>query len=136
MTRPDLAALLNLEPHPEGGWYRQTWASPATVRTPGGDRPTATAIFYLLDVPGRWHRVRSTELWLWHSGSTADLILGGDADAPGPEEPRTLGPATTASPQLEVPPNVWQRAVPNGADPVLVSCIVSPGFDFADFEII
>lgn len=104
------------------------------MRTPAGDRPSATAILYLLDAPGRWHRVRSTELWLWHSGATAALILGGDGDAPGTEQPRELGPAPQASPQLEVPPNTWQRAVPHGDEPVLVSCVVSPGFDFADFE--
>lgn len=136
MTRPGLAAALDLAPHPEGGWYRQTWVSPTTVATPAGDRPSATAIFYLLDVPGRWHRLRSTELWLWHSGTTAELILAGDGDAPGAGQPRQLGPAPEASPQLEVPPNVWQRAVPHGDEPVLVSCVVSPGFDFADFEML
>ncbi|ANY10179.1 cupin domain-containing protein [Pseudonocardia sp. HH130630-07] len=136
MTRPPLATALDLGPHPEGGWYRETWVSPVTVRTPYGERPTATAILYLLDVPGRWHRVRSTELWLWHSGSTADLLLAGAGDAPGPGLPARLGPAPGAAPQLEVPAGTWQRAVPHGPEPVLVSCIVSPGFDFADFEMI
>ncbi|OLM17068.1 hypothetical protein Ae707Ps1_1327c [Pseudonocardia sp. Ae707_Ps1] len=136
VSRPDLAAALDLAPHPEGGWYRRTWTSPASVPTPHGDRPTATAILYLMDGPGRWHRVRSTELWLWHSGSAAELVLGGDGDAPGTEQVLRLGAADPETlPQREVPAGVWQRAYPLGDEPVLVSCVVSPGFDFADFEL-
>ncbi|ALE74584.1 cupin [Pseudonocardia sp. EC080610-09] len=136
MSRPDLAAALDLAPHPEGGWYRRTWTSPASVPTPHGGRPTATAILYLMDGPGRWHRVRSTELWLWHSGSAAELVLGGDGDAPGTEQVLRLGAADPETlPQREVPAGVWQRAYPLGDEPVLVSCVVSPGFDFADFEL-
>ncbi|OSY39232.1 MULTISPECIES: cupin domain-containing protein [Pseudonocardia] len=148
MSRPDVAVALDLAPHPEGGWYRRTWASPLTIDTPYGPRPSATAILYLFDAPGRWHRVRSTELWCWHSGPDAELLLAGDADEPGAPAALRLGPPSVPDidgdpagapvpdvlPQREVPPGVWQRAVPLGDDPVLVSCVVSPGFDFADFE--
>ena len=137
MSRPDLAAALDLAPHPEGGWYRRTWTSPVPVETAHGPRPSATAILYLLDAPGRWHRVRSAEVWCRHLGE-AELALGGDGDAPGAETVLRLGPPVSegapALPQLEVPAGVWQRASPLGDEPVLVSCLVSPGFDFADFE--
>ncbi|ALE82538.1 cupin domain-containing protein [Pseudonocardia sp. HH130629-09] len=132
MARPDLAVALDLAPHPEGGWYRRTWTSPVVVGTPYGPRPSATAILYLFDAPGRWHRVRSTELWCRHSGPEADLVLGGDGPDPVPAARLRLGPG---SPQQEVPAGVWQRAEPVGPGPVLVSCVVSPGFDVADFEL-
>ncbi|MEJ8281250.1 cupin domain-containing protein [Pseudonocardia spirodelae] len=132
MTRPAAADALDLAPHPEGGWYRRTWTSPVVVDTPYGPRPSATAILYLFDAPGRWHRVRSTELWCRHSGPAADLVLGGDGDGPVPGPVLRLAPG---SPQCEVPAGVWQRAVPDAGGPVLVSCLVSPGFDVADFEL-
>lgn len=133
VARPPLAETLDLEPHPEGGWYRQTWASPVTVTLPDGRaRPTATLIYFLLPAgeSSAWHRVSSDELWLVHTG-TVTLELGGDGPAPG---------TTTASrvdldhPQAHVPAGVWQRTLPGDAD-ALVSCLVSPGFDFADFEL-
>lgn len=132
VARPDLAVALDLAPHPEGGWYRRTWTSPVVVATPYGPRPSATAILYLFDAPGRWHRVRSTELWCRHSGPEADLVLGGDGPDPVPGARLRLGPA---GPQQEVPPGVWQRAEPAGPGAVLVTCVVSPGFDVADFEL-
>src|SRR5262245_46514567 len=81
VMRPHLAQLLDLEPHPEGGWYRQTWRSAVSLSPPGyeGSRATATAIYFLLN-PGeasRWHRVASDELWLWHAGGPLTLTLGG-----------------------------------------------------------
>nr|WP_239029432.1 cupin domain-containing protein [Pseudonocardia acidicola] len=121
-----------MAPHPEGGWYRRTWTSPMTVETAYGPRPTATAILYLLDRESRWHRVRSTELWLWHSGAPVALSLGGGGIRPEPGEPLRLGPA---APQFEVPAGHWQSARLLGTEPALVSCVVSPGFDFADFEL-
>ncbi|MGQ0465897.1 MAG: cupin domain-containing protein [Sporichthyaceae bacterium] len=125
MDRPVLAELLDLTPHPEGGWFRETWRSERTLDLPDypGPRSAGTAIYYLL-APGEesaWHRVRSAELWFWHRG-------GAPADAAS----ATLGPDC---PQLLVPPGVWQSARPAGNDEVLVSCVVVPGFDFADFEL-
>ena len=136
MSPPDLAAALDLAAHPEGGWFRRTWTSSVTVETAHGPRPTATAILYLLDGRSRWHRVRSDELWTWHSGSPVALADGGDGDAPDGRPPATLGPPddTGTLPQRLIPAGHWQRATRAGSEPALVTCVVSPGFDFADFE--
>ena len=140
--RPHLAELLDLSPHPEGGWYRQTWRSDVSFTPDGydGRRVTATAIYFLLN-PGersRWHRVASDELWLWHSGGPLTLTLGGDAAGPSEPVAHLLGPSVEAGqwPQLLVPGGSWQSAVPAASEPVLVSCVVSPGFEFADFELL
>jgi uncharacterized protein len=140
-ARPELAERLDLEPHPEGGWYRETWRSAASCTPAGypGGRSAATAIYYLL-CPGersRWHVVRSDELWLWHGGGPLALSLGGTGAEPGPERIVTLGGDVSAGqqPQAIVPGQTWQAAVPAGQHPVLVSCVVSPGFDFADFRV-
>lgn len=129
VSKPRAAVDLDLAPHPEGGWYRRTWTSPVVVDTPRGPRPSATAILYLLDTVSGWHRVRSAELWLWHSGSAVELTAG---DRPGTGTSTVLD---AAAPQLTVPADVWQSARPLGPGPALVSCVVSPGFDFADFEL-
>jgi predicted cupin superfamily sugar epimerase len=139
--RPPLAEQLDLAPHPEGGWFRQTWRAAATFAPPGypGPRHAATAIYFALH-PGeesRWHVVQSDELWLWHSGGPLDLHLGGGGEAPRPAEIIVLGDdlAYGQRPQVLVPGGVWQSARPRGDAPVLVSCVVSPGFDFADFRL-
>lgn len=141
ITRPSLAAQLDLSAHPEGGWYRRTWAAPVSFEPDGypGPRRAATAIYFLL-CPGersRWHVVRSDELWLWHSGGPLELRLGGVGEAPVAETALLLGVDLAAGqrPQALVPGGVWQSAVPVGAEPVLVTCVVSPGFDFADFRL-
>ncbi|MFB9384390.1 cupin domain-containing protein [Pseudonocardia petroleophila] len=124
MSIPPEVAAHGLAPHPEGGWYRRTWTSPVRVDTPGGTRPSATAILYLLDAVSARHRVASAELWLWHTGSAVELTVDG--------RPTVLDAAT---PQRTVPAHAWQSARLLGPDPALVSCVVSPGFDFADFEL-
>jgi uncharacterized protein len=135
--RPPLAETLDLEPHPEGGWYRQTWAATPAVETPAGTRSTATLIYFLLPAgeSSAWHRVASDELWLAHLGAVT-LELGGDGDAPGEPTPYVVGTAVTEGQQAQVlvPAGVWQRTVPSLQD-ALVSCVVSPGFDFDDFEL-
>jgi uncharacterized protein len=132
VTVPALAAALDLTAHPEGGWYRRTWTSTVTVDTPGGPRPSATAILYLLDDVSRWHRVRSAELWCRHSGSPIELLTGGVDSAPTDVEVHLLD---ADHPQLLVHAATWQTARLIGTDPALVTCVVSPGFDFADFEL-
>jgi predicted cupin superfamily sugar epimerase/GNAT superfamily N-acetyltransferase len=137
-VRPDLARELDLEPHPEGGWYRQTWVSPEAVRLPDGrDRATATLIYFLLPAgaSSAWHRVASDELWLAHLGRVT-VELGGSGATPAAAEPIVIGVdvASGERPQALVPGGVWQRTVPSDAA-ALVSCVVSPGFDFADFEL-
>lgn len=135
---PELSRLLDLHPHPEGGLFRQTWASPQTVTLPDGRvRPTATLIYFLLPAgqSSAWHRVASEETWLAHTGTVA-LQYGGCGDAPVEGDVVTVGVDVAAGqqPQALVPAGVWQRTLPADAD-ALVSCLVSPGFDFDDFEL-
>ncbi|RKS71693.1 putative cupin superfamily sugar epimerase [Actinomadura pelletieri DSM 43383] len=141
LDRPATAEALDLLPHPEGGWFRETWRSEVTFTPDGypGERASATGIYFLLP-PGEesmWHTVRSAELWLWHSGGPLTLFLGGDGERPAETpDPVTLGPDVLdgQAPQAVVPPGTWQSARPAGPTEVLVSCVVSPGFDFADFR--
>jgi len=132
-----IIARLGLAPHPEGGWYRETWR-----REPGPDgRASATAIHFLLEAHQRshWHRVTDAcEVWLWHAGSP--LVLSIAPGAHGPVEQAMLGGDVLAGhqPQVVVPTGHWQAAEPlAGAGPgwTLVSCVVSPGFAFTGFEL-
>ncbi len=125
--------LLGMARHPEGGWYRETWRHPRLVDTPRGPRSLATSVSFLL-LPGErsaWHRVASDELWLWQGGGPIRLVLGGDGERPEPGEPVVLA----SGGQQLVPAGVWQAAEPAGGRAVLVGCVVSPGFDFADFSL-
>ncbi|MBP0458267.1 cupin domain-containing protein [Streptomyces bomunensis] len=135
-----LVHQLGLEPHVEGGWFKETWRTAATARPDGyqGTRAYATGIHYLLH-PGersRWHRVRSDELWLWHSGGPLLLRLGGTGEAAAERTTALLGMDVEAGerPQVLIPAGEWQAAEPAGDEPVLVSCVVAPGFDFQDYE--
>ena len=135
-SRPPLAEQFDLQPHPEGGWFRETFRSATTIHPTGyaGPRAAATAIYFALH-PGEqsaWHVVASDELWFWHSGGPLELRLGGAGEVPAETETVRLGPGR---PQVLVPAGVWQAAAPAGAEPVLVSCVVAPGFDFADFRL-
>ncbi|WP_433869502.1 cupin domain-containing protein [Saccharopolyspora sp. CA-218241] len=136
-TRSRTAEEFDLLPHPEGGWYRRTWESPVRVDAPGGPRPSATAIHYLLPSGQRssWHAVASDELWLWHRGGPLTLHLGGRGQRPD-DEPETtvLGAGAGQRPQVLVPAGTWQSATASATVEALVSCVVSPGFDFADFR--
>ena len=126
---------LDLLPHPEGGWYRETWRAPETVQTPHGERSAATSILFLLE-PGQssaWHRVRSAELWVWQGGGTLLLSLGGTADTPSLSRTVELGPGGVL--QHVVEPGEWQAATPAGGQAVLSGCVVVPGFDFDDFQL-
>lgn len=134
LPRRGRAEELDLLPHPEGGWYRRFWESPATVQRPdGAERPAATAIHYALDAGevSRWHTVTSDELWFWHAGEV-ELSLSGTDDQPGAPEVVVLGPGKDI--QVTVPAGTWQRA--SASAEALVSCVVSPGFDFADFRVV
>jgi predicted cupin superfamily sugar epimerase len=139
---PDWARKLDLSPHPEGGWYRETWRSDLTVSEAAlpsgykGPRSAGTAILFLL-MPGQesaWHTVRSAELWFHHRGSPLVLEIGAKQDDAAKH---LLGPDIKARqhPQLLVPPGHWQRARLLDDEPGLVSCVVVPGFDFADFAL-
>lgn len=126
-----LIAALDLSPHPEGGWYRQTWAGPLVQ-----GRASGTAILFLLRAGERshWHRVDADEIWLWHAGAPLTLSLA--ATDAGPAIDRRLGPEVLAgqAPQIVVPAHHWQAAQSLG-DWTLVSCTVSPGFRFEGFTL-
>lgn len=131
---PNARALIDalaLSPHPEGGWYRETFRAPAA---PGG-RSAGTAILFLLEAHQRshWHRVDADEIWFWHAGAPLGLSIAAEG---GPAETSILGPGVLAghSPQLRVPAHHWQAAAPQGGW-ALVSCTVTPGFDFAGFAL-
>jgi predicted cupin superfamily sugar epimerase len=136
VSRPPLAEVLDLEPHPEGGWFRQTFAPSETVTLPDGRiRPLATLIHFLLTAgdSSAWHRVSSDEVWLAHVGSVR-LQLGGRAGSPADGEVLPVGTGDGELTQALVPGGTWQRTLPGEAD-ALVSCLVTPGFDFDDFEL-
>jgi predicted cupin superfamily sugar epimerase len=135
---PARAATLGLEPHPEGGWYRRSWASAHPVQTAAGVRPAATLIYFLLP-PGEasaWHVVTSDETWLWHGPGTVALQLGGSGSAPVAGETLMLGSNEAAGERAQglVPAGVWQRTLPS-TEEALVSCLVSPGFSFDDWSL-
>ena len=121
---------LGLKPHPEGGFYAETWRDPA----PEGERGAGTAIYYLLRAGevSAWHRVDAAEIWHWYAGAPLRLRLSDDG-----QEIREslLGPDIIAGqrPQAIVPPHGWQSAESTGAW-TLVGCTVSPAFEFAGFE--
>lgn len=129
MTPDQIIAHLHLAPHPEGGWYRQTWIAD------GPGRPAGTCIYYLLQAGehSHWHRVDATEIWLFHSGDP--LIVSISETTDGPARDHILGHDLAAghSPQIIVPRDHWQSARPLGAF-TLVSCTVAPGFRFEGFE--
>lgn len=127
----EIVRLLNLKPHPEGGWFGETWRhSP-----PDGGRGAGTAIYYLLGAGevSRWHRVDAAEIWHFYAGAPLALTLSRDGES---SEPLRLGPDLAAGerPQLLVPAGAWQTARSLGAW-TLVGCTVSPAFEFAGFEL-
>ena len=127
-----LIEALALAPHPEGGWYRETWRAEATP----GERASATAILFLLEEGQRshWHKVDAAELWLFHAGSAIRLETA--AEESGPVRGTRLGDDVLAgeTPQFVIPPGEWQTATADRGW-ALVSCIVSPGFEFAGFTL-
>lgn len=128
----DVICLLDLQPHPEGGHFRETFRDPATDSE---GRAVSTAIYFLLQAGevSRWHRVDAAEVWHWYAGAplelsiasgermTASLILGSNLDV-------------GERPQAVVPAHHWQSARSLGAW-TLVGCTVAPGFEFSRFEL-
>lgn len=124
---------LGMQPHPEGGWYRETWRHEMTVATPRGPRALSTCVAFLLRPGDRsaWHRVTSAELWLWQGGGPLLLTVGGFDDTPT----ANFSVQLREGGQYLVRPGEWQTAEPASDEPALVACVVSPGFDFADFTL-
>ena len=127
----EIIRLLNMQPHPEGGHYVETYRAPALE----GTRAATTAIYYLLqaDEVSAWHRVDADEVWLWHAGGPLALTLS-PPEGIGAEAFQ-LGADLRAGqrPQVVVSAHHWQTAESLGAW-TLVSCAVSPGFQFEGFE--
>ncbi|MBB3936494.1 cupin domain-containing protein [Aureimonas phyllosphaerae] len=132
MRARDVIAALKLAPHPEGGWYRETFRDTATDET---GRARSTAIYFLLDLgeTSEWHRVTdAAETWAWHAGAPLVITVspnGHDASA------QRLGPGilTGEAPQFTVPAGWWQTATSLG-EWTLVTCTVAPGLRFESFE--
>lgn len=131
MSPDDIIDRLKLKPHPEGGWYRETWRAGAGA----GARAAGTAIYFLLkrDERSHWHRVDAAEIWHYYAG--APLTLEISVDGLSVDE-RRLGADLAAgeAPQIIAPPGAWQAARSRG-DWTLVGCTVSPGFEFDRFEL-
>lgn len=127
----EIIRMLGLKPHPEGGWYRETWRAAAAP----GERACGTAIYFLLEIGQRshWHRIDATEIWRFHAGAPLRLLASPDGDR---VDAVTLGAnlGGRERPQAVIPAQCWQSAESLG-DFTLVSCIVSPGFDFDGFEL-
>jgi predicted cupin superfamily sugar epimerase len=124
-----LIERLGLAPHPEGGWYVETFRGPRGA----GRRETVSAIYFLLEAGQRsqWHKVDATELWLWHAGDPLRLDISDDR-----HHSVLLGPDLAHGQVLQavVPAGAWQTAVSEGCW-TLVSCVVAPAFRFAGFEL-
>jgi len=129
-TADQIIALLNMRPHPEGGFYAETFRD--TVTDAEG-RAASTLIYFLLPqgVLSRWHRVDAVETWHWYAGSPLELSISADGDT---KEVLTLGNDLLAGerPQGIVPRHGWQQARSLGAW-TLVGCTVAPGFRFEGF---
>ncbi|WND02809.1 cupin domain-containing protein [Temperatibacter marinus] len=132
----EIARKLQMEPHPEGGFYKRTYCS--DVKLEGGKRGTASAIYFILPsgLQSRWHTTDGDELWFWHAGSPLDLLV---ANAEGKASKTIkLGNDFMGNEVLQftVPARHWQAARcagQNANDWTLVSCVVSPEFQFEGF---
>jgi uncharacterized protein len=133
MTADEIIARLGLQPHPEGGHFRETFRAPEAAD--GTGRSACTAIYFLLKAGQRshWHRVDADEVWHHYAGASLELSTSADG--------RTVHHARLGTdlalgevPQILMPRHVWQAARPLGAWS-LVGCTVVPGFDFAGFEL-
>ena len=132
MTADEIIALLDLKPHTEGGWYRQTWAE----GTADGARGSGTCIYFLLKAGERshWHRVDAVEIWHYYAGAGVTLKIAESAE--GPAQVHKLGPSLEAGecPHVIVPKDFWQSAaLTQDTGWSLVGCTVSPGFRFEGF---
>jgi predicted cupin superfamily sugar epimerase len=131
LSAADIIARLDLQPHPEGGHYRETFRDP---RTDANGRAFSTAIYFLLARGERshWHRIDAVETWHFYTGDALTLQIADDNG----QRTVKLGAELAAGevPQVIVPAGAWQAAESTG-DWTLVGCTVAPGFDFAAFEL-
>ena len=130
MNANEIISKLGLVPHPEGGYFRETFRDDRQV----DGRSVGTAIFYMLRKGeiSHWHRVDAAEIWHYYAGAPLKLRISKDE---GATQSLVLGPNLDAGqlPQHVVPADWWQSARSMG-DWTLVGCTVSPGFEFSGFE--
>lgn len=132
-----LVESLNLLPHPEGGFYKETYRSEGGIKTGHGERNLCTSIFFLLtsENVSRFHRIKSDELWFFHEGSPLTVHTLSEKGY----ESLSLGlPDSVANclPQQLVKANtIFGSTIDKPDSYSLVSCVVAPGFDFRDFEL-
>lgn len=128
----EIVQLLDLAPHPEGGFYRETFRDSTTDAR---GRATSTLIYFLLEEGqiSRWHKVDATETWHYYAGAPLLLSLSRDGED---LTTQTLGKDLFAGerPQFVIPAHWWQSAQSLGAW-TLVGCGVAPGFEFSGFEL-
>jgi predicted cupin superfamily sugar epimerase len=129
-----LIELLDLEPHPEGGYFRESYRSEGSIAELG--RSYSTAIYYLLEgkACSKLHRIASDEMWHFYLG---DPLVVAEIDDRGAVRETVLGTDLKAGQSIQhmVPAKRWFGAyLPEGSEYALVGCTVAPGFDFADFE--
>jgi len=119
-------------PHPEGGWFVETWRATALT----GERPTGGAILYLLAAGERshWHRVDAAEIWQWSAGDSLELRVWSEGDALITVHLLGAGVTRGEIVQAVVPPGAWQSARPLGAW-ALAGCIVTPAFEYEGFAL-
>lgn len=132
----ELISQLNLQPHPEGGYFKETFRSVTAVVSGKSARSASTAIYFLLPAAqmSRWHSVTADEVWHYYEGGLIELWIM-DPECKRAER-RQLGPLREgATPQIVVPSGYWQAARSMGAYS-LVGCTVAPGFEFADFRML
>jgi hypothetical protein len=132
LSPAEVIRLLDLEPHPEGGSYRQTFRDVLKVRD---DRAASTAIYFLLARGQRsaWHRIDAVEIWHYYAGAPLDLWVATDEVTPAARSVLGHDLSSGARPQIAVPAYAWQAAQSTG-DWTLAGCTVAPGFEFANFE--
>jgi predicted cupin superfamily sugar epimerase len=135
LTSAQVVCLLDLAPHPEGGYFRETFRDSRPV---DGARAASSAIYFLLPRGGRshWHRIDAAEVWHFYAGAPLMLEIAANEEAQSAAQRITLGADLAAGerPQAIVPAGAWQAAESLGAW-TLVGCTVAPGFDFARFEL-
>lgn len=135
-TTAERIKSLNLQAHPEGGWYVETYRSSDTVTWEGGERSACTGILFLLEQGqvSTFHRIDADELWHYHEGSPVRVHMLSESGY----ESFVVGPLSTPGARLQawVPKGVWFGAEPLGDGPhSLVGCTVAPGFEFSRFEL-
>jgi predicted cupin superfamily sugar epimerase len=137
MDAKKLIQKLQLKPHPEGGFYKETYRSEETMTTAEGQvRNVCTAIYFLLENENKshFHRIKSDEAWFYHQGESIEIVIlhGGKLQTIDLGNNIEKGEV----PQTIIPANVWFASkIKHEISYALVSCTVAPGFDFADFEL-